>query len=235
MNSNDYVQWRSPRRFDGLLHAVFDGRCRFCTARSAPLAICPGCHEDLPWISAGCQQCGLPLASGALQCAACLSRPPPFQHGMALWHYAHGIDRLIKRFKLNEDYAAGRLLTQIAACGLRTRRWSCPAPLIPMPLHLARFTERGFNQSALIAKGLGTPVDSTLVRRIEHTPPQRGLEAAARRHNLSQAFALTRTPPAALTLVDDVITTGASLTALAECLRANGTRTIHVIALARAA
>ena len=73
-----------------------------------------------------------------------------------------------------------------------------------------------------------------LVRRQRHTPAQRGLDAASRRRNLAGAFQLQHPPPRAVMLVDDVLTTGASLAALANCLRAGGTRRIEVLVLARA-
>jgi ComF family protein len=122
----------------------------------------------------------------------------------------------------------------MAAAQLRARRWSCPAPLVAMPLHAQRLRQRGFNQAELIARWLGGPLIKRLVKRTHHTPSQRQLNAATREGNLRGAFALQASPPRALTLVDDVMTTGASLNALAQCLREGGTQHIEVIVLARA-
>ncbi|MEX0448903.1 ComF family protein [Spiribacter sp. 221] len=226
--------WRSPGRLEHWLHNLLDGRCRFCAARSPRHPLCAGCREDLPWITAACRRCGLPLASGASECAGCLSKPPPFDRTRALWTYTDGVDRLIRAFKLRGDFSAGRLLTSIAAGAMRERTTPCHAPLLPMPLHPVRYRQRGFNQSALIAGWLGPPVIGRLVQRRRNTPPQRGLDAATRQRNLSGAFRLQCPPPRSVVLVDDVLTTGASLRELANCLRSGGTERIEVIVLARA-
>ena len=230
----DAIQWRRPRRLATIAHTLLNGHCQFCAIPAASWAICRGCHEDLPWISAACQYCGLPLASGAALCAGCLGAPPAFDRSLALWSYTGGIDTLIRRFKLADDLAAGRLLTAIAAAQLRARQWRCPAPMIAMPLHPRRLRQRGFNQARLIARWLGGPSIETIVARTQHTQSQRQLDAATRQANLRHAFTLKRQPPKAATLIDDVMTTGASLNALAECLRAGGTEHIEVIVLARA-
>ena len=232
--STKAIQWRQPRRLTAIAHALLNGRCQFCAIPTASWAICRGCHEDLPWISAACQRCGLPLASGAALCAGCLGAPPAFDRSLALWSYTSGIDTRIRRFKLAGDLATGRLLTAIAAAQLRARQWRCPAPMIAMPLHPRRLRQRGFNQAQLIARWLGGPSIDTIVARPQYTQSQRQLDAATRRANLRNAFMLKRQPPKAVTLIDDVMTTGASLNALAQCLRAGGTEHIEVIVLARA-
>lgn len=228
------LPWRQLSRQSAYLHNLFSGRCWFCHARSLCCGLCPGCREDLPWISAACRRCGLPLASGASECAGCLANPPPFHRARVLWTYGEGVDELIRRFKLHENLAAGRLLTELAAESLRERHVPCHGPLVPMPLHPARYRERGFNQSALIARWLGGPMKASLIRRHRNTPPQRGRSAADRRVALHNAFRLQQPPPRIVTLVDDVITTGASLAAVADCLRQGGVERIEVIALARA-
>jgi ComF family protein len=227
------LPWRTQRPRSALLHNLFSGRCRFCQARSLTGELCPGCREDLPWITAACQCCGLPLASGAAHCAACASRPPRFDRAHVFWTYTDGVDALIRRFKFKEDLAAGRLLTELAAGTLTRRRIPCAGPLVPMPLHPVRYRHRGFNPAALIAGWLGATVMQSLVCRDRHTPAQRGRSARERATNLRDAFRLQRPPPRAVTLVDDVITTGASLGVLADCLRHGGAERIEVIALAR--
>ena len=228
------LPWRPPGRGSARLHNLFSGRCRFCRARSHGGELCPGCREDLPWISAACRRCGLPLASGARECAGCLAAPPPFDRARVLWTYTDGVDELIRGFKLHEDLAAGRLLAGLAAEALHERRVPCHGPLVPVPLHRARYRWRGFNQSALIARWLGAPTMESLICRRRDTPPQRGRSAVERRAALHGAFHLQRPPPRTVTLVDDVVTTGASLAAVADCLRRGGVERIEVIALARA-
>jgi ComF family protein len=226
--------WRRPPawrlRLDQLLH----GRCHFCNGPITDGGICPGCREDLPWITAGCRCCGAPISSGAWRCAGCIGNPPPFARTHALWQYRDGIDDCLRAFKDRGDTAAGRLLTGLAAPALERRRLRLPGPLVPMPLHRQRWRQRGFNQSALIARWLGGPCLDDLVERARRTADQRGLDASQRRANQHKAFRLRRPPPRAVTLVDDVMTTGASLRALAQCLREGGTEHIQVLVLARA-
>lgn len=176
----------------------------------------------------------MPLASGADCCAQCLSQPLAIDRTYALWAYHEGIDDLIRAFKLHADLAAGRLLAELAREALARRDIRCIGPLVPMPLHEKRFRERGFNQSAMIARWLGPSVMDSVVCRAIHTPSQRGLNAKARQKNLNQAFQLEHPPPKALTLIDDVLTTGATLDALAKTLREGGAEHIEAIVLARA-
>jgi len=226
--------WRQPPywrlRLDRLLH----GRCQFCNGPVADSGLCPGCREDLPWITAGCRSCGAPLSSGARACAGCIGDPPPFQRTHALWQYQDGIDDCLRAFKDRGDIAMGRLLTDLAVAALTRRGLSLPGPLVPMPLHRDRYRQRGFNQSVLIGRWLGGPCLEDLVERSRNTADQRGLDARQRRANLDRAFRLRRPPPRAVTLVDDVMTTGASLRALAQCLREGGAEHIRVLVLARA-
>jgi ComF family protein len=110
--------------------------------------------------------------------------------------------------------------------------------VVPVPLHGARERERGFNQAAALARAMDLPVCHALVRRVA-TPPQASLSGVARRSNLRGAFALARHAPAVagrrVALVDDVLTTGATLSAAAEALGAAGPAEIVAVTAARAA
>jgi predicted amidophosphoribosyltransferase len=111
--------------------------------------------------------------------------------------------------------------------------------LVPMPLHPARAAARGFNQSLEIARWLGRsvrrPVAPGLLRRLRDTPPQVGLDAAARRANVAGAFAASCTCSGLrLALIDDVVTSGASSAEAAAALAATGASGVRVVAIARA-
>ncbi|PWG61998.1 amidophosphoribosyltransferase [Spiribacter halobius] len=210
------------------------GHCRLCAGPAPGPEICAGCRAELPWLGPACRTCALPLVAESLQCGRCQRRPPPITRSHALWHYAGQVATLIRAFKFHGDLAAGRLLADLAAQTL-AERVPPPAVLVPMPLHPARRRERGFDQALELARRLGPPVAADLVRRTRNTAAQSGLDAGARRRNVRGAFAVTDRPlPPAITLVDDVLTTGASARELARALLAKGVERVDLMVLARA-
>ena len=170
-------------------------------------------------------------------CAACLQRPPPLDATWAAFLYAAPLDRLLPRYKFHGDLAAGRLLAQLMA-----QAWSGdvrPQALVPVPLHQARLRRRGYDQALELARPLATALDlplrCDLLQRVRATAAQSELDAAARRRNLRGAFrAGARDLPAHVALVDDVMTTGATVHAAAEALRRAGVARVDAWVCARA-
>jgi ComF family protein len=171
-------------------------------------------------------------------CGECLHRPPPLDAACAAFVYGFPVDRLLPRLKFHGDLAAGRLLSaaMAAACAGMPR----PEALLPLPLARARLRRRGYDQALELARPLarafGIPLlDGVLVRRRD-TAPQSTLDAAARRRNLRGAFAVPAGAglPAHLALVDDVMTTGATLHAAARALRRAGVARVDAWVCARA-
>ena len=171
-------------------------------------------------------------------CAACLQRPPPLDATWAAFLYAAPLDRLLPRYKFHGDLAAGRLLAQLMA-----QAWSGdvrPQALGPVPLHQARLRRRGYDLALELARPLATALDlplrCDLLQRVRATAAQSELDAAARRRNLRGAFrAGGRGLPAHVALVDDVMTTGATVHAAAEALRRAGVARVDAWVCARAA
>lgn len=204
---------------------LFPSRCLACEAPGVEgLDLCAACLAGLPWLPPACVRCALPLPlpAGDDTCAACMLDPPPLAAARAACLYQAPLDRLLPRFKFHGDLAAGRLLSQLMARAFA----GLPAPdaLVPVPLHRARLRRRGYDQALELARPLATALGialqpGLLVRR-RHTRPQSTLDAAARRDNLADAFAVPGSArlPAHLVLVDDVMTTGATLHAAAEAL-----------------
>jgi ComF family protein len=149
---------------------------------------------------------------------------------------------MVARYKYAGDPAAGRVLADLVA-GAAIRRARNPdlrpACLVPVPLHPGRARERGFDQAEELARRLArrvaVPLRPGLLERVRPTRPQAGLPAAARRRNLRNAFrAAGGEVPERLTLVDDVLTTGATVAAAATALRRAGAREVEIWCLARA-
>jgi len=216
-------------------------RCTLCGNPGMPgLDLCAACRADLPWNTSACPGCARPLPAGASawRCGACLSHPPAWDIAFSALHYALPVDALVQQLKFHGRLARARLLGELLAQALQSERHTpWPAALIPVPLHPNRLRERGFNQArelALpLARHFAIPLRDDLARRIRATAPQVGLTAAARARNLRGAFAIDGAPPAHVALIDDVLTTGSTLTAMSLALRAAGSMQIEVWTPAR--
>jgi len=154
-----------------------------------------------------------------------------------LFKYAHPVDHFIRAVKFRGERVFARVLGELLAREHRARGWDLPACIVPMPLHLARLRERGFNQSLEIARfaaaSLDARVDPHLLVRKAATREQSGLSFEARRKNVRGAFEVVRPlPPGRIALLDDVVTTGSTATAAIDALRAGGAREIELWAIA---
>ncbi len=216
---------------------LIPSHCLLCLAQDpSGLNLCQDCRGALPWLTTACSRCSLPLHYPGQLCGACQHHPPKFDTGIALFHYAPPVDRLILQLK----FAAGLHHARLFAALLATRLASAPPPdcVIPIPLHPSRQRKRGFNQAIEIArplsKQLGYHLDIETCIRTRATPPQSLLSAGQRRSNLRGAFALTRPLQARhVALVDDVMTTGSTLNAVSKLLRHAGAERIDVWVCAR--
>lgn len=211
--------------------------CLLCSRPAGTAAgICHACSADLPQLQCACPRCALPLPVAAT-CPRCLRRPPVFDAAHCAWHYAYPVAQLVRRFKDRGDMAAAHSLTMLAAAQLGP-----PAPppdiLVPVPLHWRRYWQRGFNQAQVIATKLGDawglPVHTGKLRRARAGASQRGLDRRQRLRNLEGCFvARGRFDGLHVGLVDDVMTTGATLEAAARTLHSAGAVSISAFALAR--
>ncbi|MFN3843719.1 MAG: ComF family protein [Rehaibacterium terrae] len=199
--------------------------------------ICAICAETLPWNRVACPCCALPLPAPAPACGRCLKKPPPFAATVAAFAYGFPVDRLLPRFKFHGDLAAGRALAR----GLldMARHADRPQALIPVPLHPRRLRERGYNQALELARPVGRALGIALrgdaLARVRETAAQTELGALARRRNVRRAFEVRAgTLPPHVALVDDVMTTGATLAECAAALRRAGVARVDVWVAARA-
>ncbi|MFT3761699.1 MAG: ComF family protein [Pseudoxanthomonas sp.] len=213
-------------------------RCLLCAEAGADgRDLCRACAAALPWNRSACLHCALPLTTAGI-CGQCLRQPPPLTETHAVFVYGFPLDRLAPRFKFHRDLAAGRLLAGLMAeaCAALPR----PDALAPVPLHRRRLRRRGYDQALELAKplsrALGIPLQADLLSRRRATAPQSELDAAARRRNLRDAFAVAagRPLPRHVALVDDVMTTGATLHAAARALLGAGVARVDAWVCARA-
>jgi ComF family protein len=212
--------------------------CVLCGARGAQKRdLCVACHAALPWNRCACPRCALPLSVAAPACPRCLKRPPPFVRSVAPLRYEGDAARLLPRYKFNADLAVGRVLADLLTESLRDQ--SHPDLVVPVPLHRSRLRSRGFDQAwelaRRVAANLSLPARHDALRRTRPTIAQTGLNALTRRRNLRGAFAaVDAVRGLRIALVDDVVTTGATVAAAAGALRAAGASEVVLWAVARA-
>ncbi|WP_244618260.1 ComF family protein [Rhodoferax sediminis] len=205
--------------------------CEACVVRFAqPVPRCPTCALPVP-----------PYRDGApRECGECLKSPPPLDACFAAVSYAYPWSDCITSYKFNSNPGLSAALATL----LRSAPWVEPALercdlLLPMPLSSERLRERGFNQALALARELAPgKTDSALLLRIRDTPSQRPLGRAERQRNVAGAFALdplraARVHDQRVVLVDDVMTSGASLYAAAHVLRQAGAAHITALVVAR--
>jgi ComF family protein len=222
-----------------LQHWLLPLRCLLCGAPGANGAdLCADCANELPRNISCCARCALPLAVPAALCGECQRRLPPWDAAWAPFRYAWPMDRLESRFKFGRDLAAGRVLA--AQWQAQPRPAALPALILPVPLHFGRLRQRGYNQALELAKPLakafGIPLQCDLLQRQRATSPQTELDAVTRRRNMQGAFAL-RTGmrlPAHVVILDDVMTTGATVAECSQVLKRAGVQRVDVWVLARA-
>lgn len=212
-------------------------RCPWCERPS--IGPCPACRSGLPWNRRACSRCASPLAEGFTAgdcCARCLGDPPPQDSTWTAFRYEEPIRRQIRALKFHADFAAADVLAEAMADGLRGR----PAPdlLLPVPLHRRRLRRRGYNQAVelgrALAARLGLALAPRLAERRRATEEQTHLGAIERRRNLHGAFTVSRSVTGRrIALLDDVITTGATVAELARATREAGAARVEVWAVAR--
>lgn len=214
---------RLRRALGAGLDRLLPHACLLC-GQPADAALCPGCAADLPPPAGhACPVCAQPIAAPAPACGACLKSPPAFDATRAALRYALPADRLVLMLKFGHRLASAEFLAARMLAGPR------PAGdvLVPVPLSRERLAARGFNQAVELARplarALGLPLDLASLGRVRDTQPQSRLPWRARRGNLRRAFACaTDFSGRAVIVVDDVMTSGATLDTVARVLKDHG-------------
>ncbi|MCH7978381.1 MAG: ComF family protein [Acidobacteria bacterium] len=244
--------------WDSLFTLVFPASCRVCQSAIegfTPVPVCPAClRAARPYAGLECAGCGLFLRGNAalqetLYCGLCLQGAFVFEQARSFGRYEGVLRSLIHHLKYDGFRPLARPLGKLLAHTVQ--RLDAPVfdLVLPVPLHSKRQRRRGFNQAALLAAALSaelsaetSPVSGIRVRtedcvRVRDTRPQTGLRAPERRKNVDGAFEVLRPERVQsrhLLLVDDVITTGATVNACAQALLDAGAGRVSVVTLARA-
>ena len=210
--------------------------CLLCGGASDQDLLCPTCASSLPELpKPGCPRCALPTPMGET-CGHCLAKPPHYDAARATYRYDFPLDKLVQSFKYGHRLSLSKFLgKQLAAL---TQDQTADL-IIPLPLHPKRLRERGFNQALELArplsKALRIPIDATSCSRTRNTPAQANLAWREREKNIRGAFhCSTDFSGKQLILIDDVMTTGASLNECARTLKLHGASSVTVLVLARA-
>jgi ComF family protein len=214
-------------------------QCAVCHAWPAE-PVCEACVVRFAQPLPRCQTCALPVPAGVACCGACVKQPPPLDACVAAVAYAYPWSDLITRYKFSSNPGWASSFATL----LRSTPWAEPALdacdlLLPMPLSAERLQTRGFNQALVLARALQPDkTDSHLLLRIKDTPAQSTLARQERLLSVKDAFAVdpllaARVKGKRIVLLDDVMTSGASIYAAASVLLASGAMHITGMVIAR--
>ncbi len=206
--------------------------------------LCAHCEHSLAWNNHPCPCCGLPQTVGTFEpgdpsrpCANCADAPPPFTATLAPLRYEGAVRHWVRAAKSAKGLGEAKLLSGLLARGIETAGAKIPNGLVPVPLTTGRLLRRGHNQAVLLAAPLARRYHITLHRRgigrVGGRKSQRGQSRHARARSVRGAFVATRPFDGHLAIVDDVMTTGATVAELASVLLAAGALRVDVWAVAR--
>ena len=218
------------------LRALLPERCLLCGARAPAAEFCRDCLRDMPGRSSQrCRVCAIPV-DGAPVCGRCLRDPPGYSHTVAAADYRFPLDAAITRLKYAADLSLIAPLGQMLVRAVRDQ--AVPDLIVPMPLSAAGLRARGFNQAGelarVVARALAASLSLNVATRCKDTAPQASLPFDRRTANVRGAFTCDASVAGLrVTLIDDVMTTGATAEELARTLRRAGAADVGVWVVAR--
>jgi ComF family protein len=221
---------------------VLPFNCTLCgqAAADADMDLCLSCRRYLPWLDQACRSCANPLATkpASLVCGRCLRKTPHFDRSYCAFVYREPVSWVLQGLKYHRRLSGIPVASRLLLEYLRSRIELWPQLILPMPLHPSRLRQRGFNQALEIARPLAhtlrIPLSVRICGRARNTPQQSELPASRRAANVRDAFRMhEQLPVKHVAIVDDIVTTGATVNELARLLKRNGAETVQVWAVAR--
>lgn len=213
----------------------------------API-ICEDCHRQLPLSGSACNTCGLPLSlsltnnknTDQVICGECLKNSPPYNLTISGFHYEAPINEFVTQLKFSSQFQLLPVLCDYLIDKIEQHYGdsALPSAIVAVPLHSKKLIQRGFNQSQLIVDRIAKVLDLTIITkgvyRTKMTNAQSGLDSVERKGNMKNAFQIECKLPEHIAIVDDVVTTGMTVSELANQARLHGAKKIDIWCLARA-
>jgi len=228
--------------YHSFLDLLFPPACLLCRDTLSNHGICDECSERFEAVTPPfCTVCGSTFATdagGNHLCGRCIKKNPPFDIAASIYLYQGDLSRAVRLLKYSKKSLFGSHLGGL----MKNHRLSAISydAIVAVPLHIARLRERGFNQSQLLAEGLGESifldVDKYILERVRPTGSQAGMSSKERQANVRGAFCLRRGVDVAgkrILLIDDVYTTGATVKECSRVLKKGGASVVNVLTLAR--
>ncbi len=220
---------------------MFPPSCILCgKAGFEGMDVCQHCFDELPrnnWYCSVCGQAYNAQVNHLQICGRCSQEKPAFDQVFAPYRYHAPMSYLVSALKFGAQYKNARLLAMLLTQAMSDQDLR-PQCFIPVPLHAARYRQRGFNQSLEITKQLSSihniELQAHVCKRVKNTPQQSHLNAKQRKKNLINAFSVEPVEFRHIALVDDVMTTGSTVNALAKAFKKTGVERVDVWVCARA-
>lgn len=231
-----------------LSEVIFPPQCLGCAEIMHPFngqIFCPACEEKINFITGSiCNLCGTTFPDSPAEshlCGDCLEKKPYFSYARAIFKYEDIILNAIHQFKYKNNISTGEILAYfMAGFSFPDIDFTDYSLIIPVPLHIRRLRERGFNQSLILARAIGEkqqiPVDFSLLKRHKFTLTQTGSNKKERTQNIKGAFEVSDQKKISgknIILIDDVYTTGATVNECAKTMIKAGARKVAILTLAR--
>ena len=219
---NRFFTWAAPKQ------------CIICNKNlSLNYPTCDDCYFKLPFEISGCSRCGQPFAANLDHCGNCIANPPIYDKCFCAFQYSHPIDEKIRQFKYSERPELASDLAKLLVREINNNQLERPELLIPVPIHINKLRNRGFNQALELTKYLSSslkiPYKTGIIVKHQATAPQVQQTLSQRKRNIRGCFSYKKNITAKhVAIIDDVITTGATVAEITKILKRNGVNYIQI-------